>query len=151
MARLPLYFLARSCKLIQFFAIDFQGRVHWRNLFISADKVHHRALNVGFAHCHRRFRLYRTAQILSICRYAKPQDGLIFLALVCHQITELCRTAKTHRKNPDCVRVQCSCVSYFFLLYNAAEFRHNIMRGVASLLIDIHYSIDHSISSYSFI
>ncbi len=71
MARLPLYLLALSGKLIQFFPIDFQGRVHRRKLFISADKAHDRALDVSFARCHRGLAQNGTAQILCVRRYAK--------------------------------------------------------------------------------
>ena len=128
----PLYFLALSGKLIKLFPVNFECRIHRRNLIVFSLKAagSHFPLFIGQIFCAMFFQNL-TGSILCIRHLTEKKNRLIGFIFICQQVTKLCCFPKADRKyllrHPD----QGFRYARSFLLYDSTQLCDHIMGRIA--------------------
>ena len=143
----PLYFFALSGKLIKLFPVNFECRIHRRNLIVfslkAADHIFH--FFIGQIFCTVLFQNL-TGSILCIRHLTKKKNRLIGFIFICQQVTKLCCFPKADRKYSFGIRIKGSGMPNLFLLYDPTQLCNHIMGRIAFFFIYIQHAMYHSAS-----
>ena len=123
------YLYALTCQLIQLFAVDFDCRIHRRQLHLLAGKLRQHRFQLLFAEGRHRHRFDNlTAVIAGNGLRSQRKFGNIFLAAFYSKFQQTGCTARKNRKNSCRVRVKSSPMSDFLCVKHAPQKADNIVR-----------------------
>ncbi len=140
---LPFYRLSLSCQLIQLFSVNFQGRVHGRNLRILSLKGLNRLIYFFNRRCNLSGFQDFSRYILGIRNLSQKQDSPISLVPIRKKLTYFGCFSQAHWKHAFRIRVQRTCMPNSLLPQDSPEPGNHVVRSISFLFIYINNSVNH--------